>query len=122
MKRVVPVFVVAVLLALFSAGCASNGKSITGMSPKEKAAFAMSMYNSAFDDYKFQFEQMSAGGLDGKEKEFLSGYLKTLENSYRAIGMYNHYAASGTTATPEAEAALVAAVRELTALLAKGGK
>lgn len=122
MKRLASVFVVAAAIVALLAGCANNGKSITSMSPKEKAAFAMSMYNSAFDDYKFQFEQMSADGLDGAEKSFLEGYLKTLEKAYRAIGVYNNYAASGTVATPEAEAAMVAAVRELTALLAKGGK
>lgn len=122
MKRVGLCFVALIALALVAGGCSQNGQSISKMTPKEKAAFAMSMYNSAFDDYKIQFETISVDGLDQKEKDYLGGYLKALETSYRSIKLYNNYAAAGTVATPESEAALAAAIRELTALLSKGGK
>ena len=122
MKRVLTIGLVVLLALVFAAACSQNGQSVAKMTPKEKAAFAMSMYNSAFDDYKLQFEAMSVDGLDQKEKDYLGGYLKALETSYRSIKLFNNYAAAGTVATPESEAALAAAIRELTALLSKGGK
>lgn len=122
MKRLLMFGMVALLALVFVTSCAQNGQSIAKMTPKEKAAFAMSMYSSAFDEYKIQFESMSVDGLDAKEKDYLGGYLNVLENSYRSIKLYRNYAAAGTVATPEAEAALTAAIRELTAILAKGGK
>ncbi|ACL06218.1 hypothetical protein Dalk_4540 [Desulfatibacillum aliphaticivorans] len=86
--------VLALVLAM-AVGCANvqqAANDVQNMSPKAKATWMMSMYNTAYDDYAFQ---ASAMDISEDKRTVLRVKHDVLTEVYPLISMYSNYTKLG---------------------------
>jgi len=97
-----------ILVLLFFVGaCAGiHGGSLSWdqLTPKGKAAFAMSIYNTEYENYK---ADVAKPGLTKKEVKFLRKKKEILTKIYPVIQMYANYVQSGMVPPEEVEEQLI---------------
>lgn len=98
------VLLVIILIAMFL-GCATTGKSISQMSPQEKATWMMSVYNAQYEDYKAVASM--ADTLTPEAKDILRAKKDILESVWPMIKMYNGYIDTGAIPDKELEDAII---------------
>lgn len=122
-QRASRVFVILVLV-LFMAGasCQQQGGGVlspTEMTPKQRAVFAMTLYNNAWDGYQAQFAA-TPQPITGATKEYFQAYKTMMAAVYPAILVYDQTVQAGATPTPDQEQALITIIYQLQAILIKG--
>ena len=115
------VLTIGVILILLTGCMASmqNVKSYGQMTPKEKAGFALSIYNNAAGEYLWQYQisKKEDGSLSDSDRERLKKYWNALDKAWKPIKIYDTYISAGTLPTQEMEDELVAIIRTLSLLL-----
>jgi hypothetical protein len=121
MKRfkVVPILVLTILMLTgCMAGMMSGTKGYTDMTPEEKVAFVMALYNNAASEYVWMYNtRVSADGkLSENDIDMLKKYWKALDTTHTAIALYDTWVKLGTVPTEEMEDELIQIIRTLSVL------
>ena len=121
MKYTRSVLTMCVILILLT-GCMAGMqgvKSYSEMTPKEKAGFALSVYNNAAGEYLWQYQTRAKedGSFSDNDRERLKKYWDALNKAWKPIKIYDTYISAGTLPTQEMEDELVAIIRTLSLLL-----
>lgn len=114
---------VVVILALFVAGCpyTQKLKSPVDMTPQEKAAFVLTLYNNAYDNYKAQFAA-TLQPMNAASKDYFGSYKQVLVTSEPLIDLYVSTVKAGGMPTAEQEQAILKLIYDFQAMvLAKKG-
>jgi len=108
------IYLIVVAFLLVSFGCMHKEgslKPVSEMTPKEKATFFMSVYNSQAEDYKAMVAKPS---LTNEQKQVLREKKKVLTQVYPLIKTYTSYVDAGAVPTPEVEASITNLINQLT--------
>lgn len=92
-KRIVTLALLAMLFVFVGCAGMQGAKSITDMTPKEKSAWMMKVYNSSYEDYKVQAAM--ADSLTDEAKDILREKKKVLTEVWPLIKTYNGYVDTG---------------------------
>ena len=117
--KLVPILLVTIVLLTGCIASMMGVKDYGDMTPKEKAGFAMKLYNNAASEYVWMFNtrKKDDGSFSDNDIKLLQKYWKVLDGSHKAIMKYDTWVKAGTVPTPEMEDELVAIIRTLTTLL-----
>jgi hypothetical protein len=112
-RKSIYLIVVAFLLVGLASCMHKEGslKPVSEMTPKEKATFFMSVYNSQAEDYK---AMVAKPNLTNEQKQVLREKKKVLTQVYPLIQSYTTYVDAGAVPTPEVEASITNLINELT--------
>lgn len=134
---------VLVLVAFVFVGCQNNIKTPDEMTPKEKAAFFLSMYNKQFDGYldtiidpALPFAEREAlkesikdgavlpadkmnPNLTNEQKDILRTKKEIMTEVYPLISLYTSYAESGSVPSAETETQIISLLDRLAATVVK---
>ena len=97
-------------------GCPHQGKTLQEMSPKEKATWMMSIYNSQYDDYQLQVVRTD---LTETERKVLRYKKEVFSEVFPAIELYAGYANSGVIPGDELETLIISRLNQLMMNLAE---
>jgi hypothetical protein len=113
--------VILVLIALV-AGCTLNSQLQTPaeMSPKGRAALAMTLYNNAWDNYQAQFAA-TPQPMSKDMVNYFQGYKAVMVTAEPMVRLYDSTVAAGGLPTPEQEQAIISMIYQLQAMLVKKG-
>jgi len=112
--------VLLVLLVAFLVGCAGfmqqtgDLKSIDDMTPKERATWFTSVYNSQDRDYR---AMVARSDLTTEQKHILRKKKAIMTQLYPMIQTYNLYIESGAVPTKEVEDRIIEMINNLTSLV-----
>jgi hypothetical protein len=112
-----------VVLALFVAACpyTQKLKSPVDMTPQEKAAFVLTLYNNAYDNYKAQFAA-TLQPMSDATKDYFRSYKQVLVTAEPVIDLYVSTVKAGGMPTAEQEQAILKLIYDFQAMvLAKKG-
>ncbi len=98
------------LAVILAAACAHQAKPITEWTPKQRAAYFMSVYNSQYDAYK---AQVASPNLTAAERDVLQAKKKVLVAVYPMVQAYDLVVASGGVPSASDEAAIMRLLDEL---------
>lgn len=122
-------FVVAVTVALYAmalgsiGGCITPGatddgpKRVTEMTPKEKGAWFLGIYNAQDKDYR---NMVVRPDLTNDQKKILREKKKIMTEVYPIIKTYNIYIDSGAVPTQAVEDQIIQLINNLTGLVIIG--
>jgi hypothetical protein len=121
MKRIARVALV-LMLALFVAGasCQQQIKTPDKMTPKERGALALTLYNNAFNNYNAQFAA-TPQPMSAAMKDYFRGYKAAMEVAWPTISGYTAIVGVGGVPTPEQEKQIIALIYQLQAMLMQAG-
>jgi hypothetical protein len=108
------IYLIVVVFLLVSFGCIHKEgslKPVSEMTPKEKATFFMSVYNSQAEDYK---AMIAKPNLTNEQKQVLRKKKEVLTQVYPLIQSYTTYVDAGAVPSPEVEASITDLINELT--------
>lgn len=112
------VFIVFFFLLMFLSGCVTlnvnKPKSISEMTPKERGAWFLGIYNSQDRDYR---NMVARPDLTNEQKDVLRKKKKIMKEVYPMIKIYNAYIDSGAVPTKEIEDEIVQLINDLTGLV-----
>ena len=110
-------FVVLIIL-IFLVGCmtlnVNKPKSISEMTPKERGAWFLGIYNSQDKDYRNMVGRLD---LTNDQKKVLRNKKTIMTKVYPIIKTYNTYIDSGAVPTKEIEDQIVELINDLTGLV-----
>lgn len=114
-QRTAGLAIVVVFLMVLVACPPQQGavKSVSDMTPKEKATFVMSMYNKQYDEYLAMYNK---GEWTDAEKKIMNVKYEALGELYPYIKIYADYAEEGILAPATTEKAMLATVDKLLGL------
>jgi len=117
-RRILPLTVI-LALAVFLGGCAltqqaGDLKTIDEMTPKERATWFTSVYNSQDRDYR---AQVARPNLTADQKAVLKQKKAIMIQLYPMIQTYNLYIESGAVPTKEVEDRIIEMINNLTSLV-----
>ncbi len=117
------VLICTMLVTFLITGCMASmmgggTKDYADMTPKEKGAFVMSLYNNAAAEYVWMFNTRkdAEGKLSKDDIAVLTKYWKALDTTHQAITVYELWIQAGTVPTQEMEDELIRIIRTLSAL------
>lgn len=107
MRKVISV---AALLLFFLCACATTNTALNwnNLTPKGKAALALSTYNDAYDSYK---QEVQMPNLSEQSKEMLREKKKALRSLYEILRIYTRYVNNGVLPPQKISEALVNALK-----------
>jgi hypothetical protein len=93
-------------------------KGYTDMTPEEKVAFVMALYNNAAAEYVWMYNTRASadGTLSKNDIDALKKYWKALDTTHQAITIYDMWVKAGTVPTEEMEDELIQIIRTLSVL------
>lgn len=114
----IKIYGLLVIIALLAVGCQSMPapKPFSELVPKEKVSLAMAAYNNATAEYRYQFD-LAVKPFSKESAAYFQAFKKTLGVAWTAIGTYDVFVAGNMTPTPDAERAIIDAIRQLQALV-----
>ena len=117
MLRKSNLFILLIILA-FLAGCitlnVNKPKPISEMTPKERGAWFLGVYNSQDKDYRNMVGRLD---LTNDQKKVLRDKKKIMTKVYPMIKTYNTYIDSGAVPTKEVEDQIIQLINDLTGLV-----
>ena len=117
MRRAILLLITLALVA----GCAGQQiKTPDQMTPKERGAFALTLYNNAFANYNSQFAA-TPQPMSAEMKNYFQGYKKVMETAWPVISGYTAIVGVGGVPSAEQEQQIINLIYQLQAMLAKGG-
>lgn len=112
--------ILLITLALVT-GCAGQQiKTPDQMTPKERGAFVLTLYNNAFANYNAQFAA-TPQPMSPDMKNYFQGYKKVMETAWPVISGYTAIVGVGGVPSAEQEQQIINLIYQLQAMLAKGG-
>lgn len=96
------------------AGKGQGIKPLSEMTPKEKATWMMSVYNSQAEDYKRMVQRPD---LTNEQKAILRNKKVIAEKVWPLINTYRTYVNSGAVPTREVEGEIIKLINDLTVLV-----
>ena len=109
---------VALILLIFLAGCMTldinRPKSISEMTPKERGAWFLGVYNSQDKDYR---NMVARSDLTNDQKKVLRDKKAIMVQVYPMIKTYNTYIDSGAVPTKAVEDQIIQLINDLTGLV-----
>jgi len=109
---------VALILLIFLAGCMTldinRPKSISEMTPKERGAWFLGIYNSQDKDYR---NMVARSDLTNDQKKVLRDKKAIMVQVYPMIKTYNTYIDSGAVPTKAVEDQIIQLINDLTGLV-----
>ena len=117
MKQAIILLISLALLA----GCAGQQiKTPDQMTPKERGALALTLYNNAFANYNAQFAA-TPKPMSAEMKNYFQGYKAAMEVAWPTISAYTAIVGVGGVPSAEQEQQIINLIYQLQAMLAKGG-
>jgi len=117
MLRKSNLFILLIILA-FLAGCitlnVNKPKPISEMTPKERGAWFLGVYNSQDKDYRNMVGRLD---LTNDQKRVLRDKKTIMTQVYPMIKTYNTYIDSGAVPTKEVEDQIIQLINDLTGLV-----
>ena len=119
-KKAIFLLIMLLVLVAFLGGCAGlmqqagELKSIDEMTPKERATWFTSVYNSQDRDYR---AMAARSDLTAEQKEILRKKKAIMTQLYPMIQTYNLYIESGAVPTKEVEDRIIEMINNLTSLV-----
>ena len=109
---------VVLLMFCFIAGasCQQNVKTPDQMTPKERGAFVLTLYNNAFANYNTQFAT-TPKPMSSSTAEYFRAYKKVMEATWPPISAYAAIVNIGGTPTPEQEQEIIKLIYQLQTML-----
>jgi len=118
MLRKNSVFIVFVILLMFLSGCitlnVNKPKSVAEMTPKERGAWFLGIYNSQDKDYRNMVGRLD---LTNDQKKVLRDKKVIMVQVYPMIKTYNTYIDSGAIPTKAVEDQIIQLINDLTGLV-----
>jgi hypothetical protein len=109
--------IVPIILILLIVGCAGQQvKTPDQMTPKERGAFALTLYNNAFANYNAQFAA-TPKPMKADMVNYFQGYKKVMESAWPIVSAYSSLVNIGGTPTAEQEAQIIQLIYQLQAML-----
>jgi hypothetical protein len=110
-----------ILMFFFIAGasCQQTLKTPDQMSPKERATFALTLYNNAFANYNAQFV-VTPKPMSDEIKNYFQAYKKVMEAAWPIVSTYSALVNVGGTPTPEQEQQILKLIYQLQSMLMGG--
>lgn len=115
-KQLLVPLILCVVVAFVACSGMPKPKPFQDMTAKEKASLALSTYNDAFEEYKYQYSLASIP-MTEEQIDFFTGFKKSLTVAWQAINAYTPFVDGDMAPTPEAEQALLGALRGLQAYI-----
>ena len=95
-------------------GAGDGMKSLSEMTPKEKATWMMGIYNSQAKDYK---EMIKRPNLTNDQKQVLRNKKEVAKKIWPLLNTYRTYVNSGAVPTRQTEDQIIGLINELTGLV-----
>ena len=110
MKKRITLYAFFLVVLVLLANCAGI-KPITDMTPKQKATFFMSVYNSQYDDYR---SMAALTTLTEEQKQVMRAKKRIMTEVYPLITLYVSWVDSGAVPSPEIELQIINLINQLT--------
>ena len=104
MKKFLPIGLIILMVFGLTACTFDNIKPVSEMTPKEKAAFFLSMYNAQDMNYR---AMAAMPNLTEPQKEMMREKKLVLSQVYPLISVYVSYVEQGAVPSPETERLIV---------------
>lgn len=121
MKKPISIACLLLCLAMALAACAGTQiKTPDKMTPTERGAFVLVLYNNAFANYHAQYAA-TPQPMGAEVKDYFRAYKRAMESAWPVISAYAAIVNVGGIPTAEQEQQIISLIYQMQAMLLQGG-